>query len=99
MKETNETDEWVFVIISDTDGNEKYLGLYDENKKTNFIPVFRNKDDADSCFMMMSKKKGQKYEIQAVLMDELLKDIVNNEFYVAIVDGDGKILEIQKQEG
>ena len=42
-------DEWVWVVLQDPGENEQFLGQYDEEKKTSFIPTFLKKEEALQC--------------------------------------------------
>ncbi len=90
-KQNNEG--WVYVVVSDPEKNESFLGLYDEEKDIHFIPTFESKESANDCFLTLPKEKGKKYEIQAVHIEELNEDAKKNGFVVARVDGDGKIIK------
>ncbi|MGW8195488.1 MAG: hypothetical protein ACWGOX_14615, partial [Desulforhopalus sp.] len=72
--------------------NETYLGLYNEQQDINFIPVFRNKEDANDCYLNLPREKGKKYELQAVHIEELHESASRNDFVVALVDGDGQLV-------
>ncbi len=83
---------WVYVFVCNSGGDENFLGLYDGEKEINFIPVFRSKDEANDCFLSMPRERGKKYELQAVLFDELHADAENSGFSLVVVDGEGKIV-------
>ena len=83
---------WVYVFVCDPGGSESFLGLYNEEKKINFIPVFRSKDEANDCFLTMPREKGRKYELQAVHIDELNEQATANDFTVAFFDSDGNLV-------
>ncbi len=91
--ENNNSDGWLWVIVNvkETDGH--YLGLYDEQRDVDFIPAFASKDAANDCFLELPREKGEKYEVQAVHIDELKEDADKAEFSVVLVDQDGKIIK------
>ena len=93
MEETNSPKDWVYVIISDKGNASVFLGLHDQDKDIDFIPAFKNKDDANDCFLSLPREKGEKYEVQAIHVEELYEDAKNNGFTVAFVDGHGTILK------
>ena len=86
-------DAWVFVAVQDPGGNEHFLGLHDPESDVSYIPAFKNKEDAQSCLMHLPKQKGKKYEVQAILFEDLARDALNNQFVIFLLDGEGKILE------
>jgi len=93
MEEKEKIEGWVYVIVCDPGKNEHFLGLIDKEKNVNFIPAFPSKDAANDCFLTLPKEKGRKYEVQAVLVEELMEEAANNEFIVAMVDNDGNIIK------
>ncbi len=84
---------WVYVVVCDPDNNASFLGLHNQEKKIDFIPVFETKDAANDCFLSLPREKGKKYEVQAVLLEELYEDAKKNGFVVAIVDSEGNVIE------
>lgn len=93
MEEKKHTEGWVWVIVNDQAGGGHYLGLHSEESDLDFIPAFVSKQAAGDCFLTLPRQKGQKYEIQAVHLDELTVDAEKNGFAVALVDGEGNIVD------
>ena len=91
--ESNGGEGWLWVVVSDKDTDGHYLGLYDDEQEVNFIPAFESKEAANDCFLQLPREKGEKYEVQAVHIEELTKDAEKAGFSIAIVDGDGKIVK------
>lgn len=87
--------DWVYVFVGKEGESENLLGLYDETTKMNFIPTFTSKDDAQECFLSLPREKGKKYEVQAMHIEELKEQAEGNNFLVAMVDKDGKIIHEQ----
>lgn len=85
--------EWVYVVVCDPEADATFLGLHNAEKNIDFIPAFETKDDASECFLSLPREKGRKYEIQAVLLDELFSDAEKNGFAVAMVDNDGRLID------
>jgi hypothetical protein len=93
MEEKEKIEGWVYVVVCDPGKNEQFLGLYDKDKNINFIPAFQSKDAANDRFLTLPREKGKKYEVQAVLIDELMEEATKNGFIVAMVDNDGNIIK------
>jgi len=94
MTEQNtEAGSWVYVFVCDPGQDESFLGLYDTEKEINFIPAFRNKEEANDCFLTLPRQKGKKYELQAIHVEELDEEATKNDFVVALVDSEGKIIK------
>lgn len=83
---------WVYVVVCDPENSASFLGLHNKEKDVDFIPAFETKDAANDCFLSLPREKGKKYEVQAVLLEELYADAAKNGFIVAIVDHDGKVV-------
>ena len=84
---------WVYVVVCDPEKNATFLGLHNTKEKIDFIPAFETKEAANDNFLSLPREKGKKYEIQAVLLEELYADAEKNGFVVAIVDNDGNVVE------
>lgn len=93
MSELVKSDEWVWIIVQDPEGNEQFLGQYDSERCESFIPAFLKKEEAQEGLKHLSCQSGYKYEIQAIRFDDLLKRVKANEFMLFILDGPGNILE------
>jgi hypothetical protein len=92
-EENKNSDGWVWVVVSDKDGDGHYLGLYSEEQEVNFIPTFPSKEAANDCFLSLPRKKGEKYEVQAIHLDELNQDAEKSGFTIAMVDSEGKVIK------
>lgn len=84
---------WIWTIVQEPGGNEQFLGQRDEERAISFIPVFLEKDAAGQCLPFLARKKGLKYEVQAILYEDLVDYASQNGFQLFILDGAGKILE------
>ena len=93
MARNKNTEGWVYAVVCDHEKDGHFLGLYNEEKDVNFIPVFESKDAANDCFLSLPREKGTKYEIQAIHLDEITADAEQNGFVVALFDGEGTIIK------
>jgi len=93
MGEAIKKDQWVWAIVQDPEGNEHFLGQTDKQDDVSFILTFLNKDDASDCLNILTLEKGHKYEVQAILYEELKKEAVSNGFKIYILNASGQILE------
>ncbi len=93
MEEKARDKGWAYVVVCDPDTQATFLGLHNTEKALDFIPAFDSKEAANDCFLSLPKEKGRKYEVQAVLLEELYKDAERNGFVVAMIDNDGKVIE------
>ena len=93
MANTITDDTWIWVIVQDPGGNERFLGQFDEEHNISFIPAFFQKEDAQRCFLQLHRQKGLKYEIQAIFFDELSKNASKQGFLIFMLNAEGGILE------
>lgn len=93
MKKELKPDTWVWVIVQNPGPQEQFLGQEYQDQNVSFIPAFFKKEDAQQCLVQMTTQKGDKYEAQAVLYNELVKTAVKHEFMIFILNSDGEILE------
>ena len=91
MTEQKSSTGWVYVYVGGQEGNETFLGLYNEDLKIDYIPAFASKEAAQDHYLSLPRAKGEKYEVQAVHIEELRRDAEDNGFVVALVDEDGKV--------
>jgi len=92
--------DWLYVFVSGPETRANFLGLYNQETEQNIIPAFNSREDAQDCFLELPRQKGEKYELQAVHVDDLRKAAVKNGFVIALVDGHGKVIgALPMQEG
>jgi hypothetical protein len=88
-----EKDTWLWIIVQNPGGNEMFLGQYDENKDTSFIPAFFEKDDAKASLDLINKDDSLKYEVQAIKYGLLEEYCKGNNFVIFICNAKGEILQ------
>jgi hypothetical protein len=93
MQKMNDEDQWVWVVVQDPGGNEQFLGQHDEQDDISFIPAFADKEAAQQGLLSLIREPGHKYEAQAVLREELIKDAAAAGFVVFLLTENGKIIE------
>ncbi|MFO7839682.1 MAG: hypothetical protein R6X08_09315 [Desulfosalsimonadaceae bacterium] len=91
MTKQPEKDEWVYVAIQNPGGDENFVGYMDEASQIAYIPAFLTKDEAQTCFINMPRDPNKKYEIQAVIFEDLTSDAAANGFLIFLLDAAGKI--------
>jgi hypothetical protein len=93
MSKTIKNDQWVYVIIHGTEGNEQLLGQQDEEKNESFIPVFLKKEEALMNLNLLAREKGSKYEVQAILFEDLIERVAEQEFKLFVLNESGEVIE------
>ena len=86
-------DTWVWAIVQDPEGNEQFLGQYDEESNISFVPFFLKKEEAELCISGLIKKPGHKYEIHAILFEEIKLFCSREKAMLFLLNGTGEILE------
>ena len=93
MNTSIKEDQWVYVVIHGPEGDAQILGQQDEEAGISFIPVFLKKEEALMNLNLLARDKGQKYEVQAMLYEDLAARISGQGFLVFVLDESGKIVE------
>jgi len=95
MENMEITDTWLYVIVRDPGTNgEEFLGFSDENTNEKFIPAFKTKQDAKACFALLPKDAfNEKYEVHAVIEEDILGAAKDQGHAVFLLDEEGKILK------
>ncbi len=88
-------DTWYYIVVQNpgTPG-EHFMGFTDKQTNVTFIPAFATKEIAQQCFMVMPKDlMNEKYEVQAIIKEDLLEQGRQNEYEVFLMDDRGNMLE------
>ena len=93
MSKLIKEDQWVWVVVQDPGGNEEFLGQHDEERNESFIPTFLEKEEAEKSLTILPRAKGHKYEVQAILFEDLSLRAAENGFMIFILNGSGEILD------
>jgi hypothetical protein len=86
-------EQWVYVVIHGPEGNEQLLGQQDEEENISFIPVFLEKEEALMSQNLLAREKGRKYEVQAMLYEDLVARIAEQGIMLFVLNGKGEVLE------
>ncbi|MFC1885529.1 hypothetical protein ACFLZM_00515 [Thermodesulfobacteriota bacterium] len=84
---------WVWIVVQDADGDSQFMGLQDQETDIGFIPIFLTKEEALDCYMQMPRKKGHRYEVQAIQYNDLARQTADTGFMLFMLDGEGKVRE------
>ena len=86
-------DQWVWVVVQDPEGNQQLLGQRDETKDMSFISTFLEKDAALQCMKHLALERGHKYEVQAILYEELVPKAAEAGFRLFVLNESGVVLD------
>ena len=93
------SDSWVYVLVQNPGSNERILGQHDPEHEIAFIPTFKDKDAAMQGVIHLPKDKGHKYEIQAILYEDLEDYAAKGQFLIFILDDLGRIIDKRIPKG
>lgn len=93
MSNIPKDDQWVWVLVQESDGNEQILGQHDDDKNISFIPAFLEKEEGQKCYDFLIREKGKKDEFQAIIYEDLARHAAENGSMIYILNGSGEILE------
>ncbi len=88
-------DTWYYIVVQNPEtSSEQFMGYTDKETNATFIPCFKTKEIAQQCFLLMPKDIiKEKYEVQAVIKEDLI-DLAGKQHYeIFLLDDKGKILE------
>ncbi len=92
MSQSISNTTWVYVIIKKSNGSEQLAGFEDKNG-VKYLPVIKSKEDSEVFLSYMDHEKGVRFEIQAIIYEDVILYAKENGFNIFIVDKNGKILE------
>jgi hypothetical protein len=90
---TIEATTWLYVAIQKNGPSEQIVGQTDNEHDISFIPAFLNKESAQQAMFHLHLEKKKKYEVQAMIYEDLARHAIENGFLIFILDEDGKVLE------
>lgn len=91
MEPKIEAATWIYVIVQNPGLNESLLGQHDAESNVSFVPTFLDKDSAQKGMYLLPNEKGKKYEVQAIIYEDLEQYAKQHEFLIFILDNEGKI--------
>jgi hypothetical protein len=84
---------WVYVLVKNPGVDETIVGQTDLEKDITFIPTFSDKESAQQGILHIPKEHGQKYEIQAIIFEDLERYAAHGQSLIFIIDADGNVIE------
>ena len=90
---TIEANTWLYVAVQKNAGGEQIVGQTDTEHGVSYIPAFLDKESAQQAMFHLHLEKKNKYEVQAIIFEDLARHAVEGGFVVFVLDEDGKVLE------
>ncbi len=88
------TEKWFYIIVRNPDTpRSEFVGFSDDVSGEKFLPVFKCKQDAKDCFAKLPKDVfKEKYDVHAVIQEDILFTAKQEGHDVYVVDETGRIL-------
>jgi hypothetical protein len=87
------TTSWVYVLVQNPGGDEQIVGQRDTGSDIDFIPLFLDKDSALQGVVHMVKEKGKRFEVQAIIYEDLAGYAAQGGFILMVLDGQGQVID------
>lgn len=86
---------WYYVIVQNPGtSTEQFVGFNDTKTDDKFIPAFKTKENAKSCFELMPKDFfNGTYDTQAVIDDDLYAIAEEHGHRIYLLDSKGTVLD------
>lgn len=92
-------DTWLWLVVEDPGENEQFLGQIDSENNISFIPAFLKKETALQGLHLLAREKGRKFEIQAMQYQDLAPKLVEEKFWLFVLNAEGEVLEKIEHQG
>lgn len=93
MAQQYDAQTWVYVMVQNPDKDDQIVGQVDAENNISFIPMFTDKESATQGMIHMAKERGKKYEIQAIMFEDLEKYAAESQFLIFVLDDEGKVID------
>lgn len=87
------SNQWVWVVVQGSQGNEQMLGQHDTQADVSFIPCFLEKEQAMNGLGNLTKNPRQIYHVQAIIFEDLQSYAQTNGFMIYLLAATGEIIE------
>lgn len=83
---------WVYAVFNYSGGDENLTAFQDKDGET-FMPVLKSNSEAEIFLGYIPREPGTRYEVQAIIFDDVLNYARANNSLVYLVNEKGEILE------
>ena len=90
---TVQANTWLYVAIQKIGNDEQIVGQTDAEHDVSFIPAFLSKEAAQQAMFHLHLEKKGKYEVQAIIYEDLVRHAAEGGFLIFVLDEDGNIVE------
>lgn len=95
MKDKKIVEGWYYVIVQNPESStEQFVGFSKKDSDEKFLPAFKTKEDAESCFMLMPKEIfTERYDTHAIMKEDLVLAAAENGHKIYLLDEKGCLIE------
>ena len=90
---TVKANTWLYVAIQKIGNHEQIVGQKDAEHDVSYIPAFLSKDAAQQAMFHLHLEKKGKYELQAIIYEDLASHALEDGFLIFVLDEEGNIVE------
>jgi hypothetical protein len=84
---------WLYVAIQKIGNTEQIVGQTDTEHDVSYIPAFLSKEAAQQAMFHLHLEKKGKYEMQAIIYEDLARHATEGGFLIFVLDDEGKVVE------
>jgi hypothetical protein len=90
---TIKADTWLYVLIQKRGANDQIVGQMDTEHDISYIPAFKSKEEAQQAMFHLKLERKRKYEVQAVIYEDLADHAREDGFVIFVLDEEGTVIE------
>ena len=90
---TIQANTWLYVAIQKIGNAEQIVGQTDTGHDVSFIPAFLSKEAAQQAMFHLHLEKKGKYEVQAIIYEDLARHATEGGFLIFVLDEEGNVVE------
>lgn len=84
---------WLYVAIRKSGNDEQIVGQTDTESDIAFIPAFQSKEAAQQALIHLDLEKKSRYEVQAIIYEDLARYAAEGGFLIFVLNEDGKVMQ------
>jgi spore cortex formation protein SpoVR/YcgB (stage V sporulation) len=90
---TVQANTWLYVAIQKIGNAEQIVGQTDAEHDVSFIPAFLSKEAAQQAMFHLHLEKNGKYEVQAIIYEDLAHHATQGGFLIFVLDEEGNVVQ------
>lgn len=90
---TVQASTWLYVAIQKIGNADQIVGQIDTEHDVSYIPAFLSKEAAQQAMFHLHLEKKGKYELQAIIYEDLAQHAIEGGFLIFVLDEEGSVVE------